>query len=61
VRAATLVLQLLLSLVLVAVTAPAMLATFPATQGATLGPALVLVALVAVFGVLRWVWPKPKA
>jgi len=59
-RAAIVVLQILISFVLVAVTMPALMIFVPAAQDSALGPGLAFGLLVGVFIILRVLWPRRR-
>ena len=59
-RAAVVVVQILISLVVVAVTMPVVLAIVPAAQDTAVGPGAALGLAVVVFFLLRLGWPQRK-
>jgi hypothetical protein len=59
-KAALLIGQILISIVIVAVTMPALVALIPAAQDTALGPGLAIGLLVTVFVILRLVWPRRR-
>ncbi|MFI5176972.1 MAG: hypothetical protein ACHQO8_00315 [Vicinamibacterales bacterium] len=59
-RGVAVVIQILISLVVAASVMPVLLATVPATQNQTLGPAIALGMAALVFVLVRIVWPRHK-
>ena len=58
--AVAIVVQLVVSLLIVGALMPALLATVPAARSSRTGFTLTIAGVVAVFGLLRMVWPRPK-
>jgi hypothetical protein len=59
-RGLFLVLQILISLITVALAMPVILFAMPAAQNRVAGPAIAVGMLVVVFLALRWVWPSHR-
>jgi hypothetical protein len=58
--AVAIVVQFVVSLLIMGALMPALLATVPAARNSRTGFTLAIAGIVAVFGLLRMVWPRPK-